>query len=178
MARMVDDLLVLAKAERPDFLKLATVEVATLTDELGAKMRTLGERDWRVEDVGRGVIVADRQRLTQAIMQLAQNAVQHTPQDAEVALGSGVNRTSARFWIRDAGPGIAPEHHGRIFGRFSRGGDSARFDGAGLGLAIVKAIVEAHGGRVTVESRVGHGSTFAIEVPLDPPAAKEPKIVR
>jgi two-component system OmpR family sensor kinase len=178
MARMVNDLLVLAKAEQPDFLRLETVHVATLTDELASKIRTLGERDWRVDEVGQGVIVADRQRLTQAVMQLAQNAVQHTPKGAEAALGSEVNEASARLWIRDAGPGIAPERHERIFARFSRGEASSRSDGAGLGLAIVKAIVQAHGGRVTLESRLGHGSTFAIEVPLDPPAAKEPSIVR
>jgi signal transduction histidine kinase len=177
MARMVNDLLVLAKSEQPDFLKLETVQVATLTDELASKMRTLGERAWRIDGVGQGVIVADRQRLTQAMMQLAQNAVQHTPDGAELALGSKVNAASTRFWIRDTGPGIAPEYHERIFARFSRGDGTSRFDGAGLGLAIVRAIVQAHGGRVFLESRLGHGSTFTIEVPLDPPAAKEPSIV-
>ena len=78
MSRFVDDLLVLAKAEREDFLHIAPLELGALTDELLDKAAGLGRRDWRLEHRGERLLHADRQRLTQAVMGLAQNAVQHT----------------------------------------------------------------------------------------------------
>lgn len=74
----VNDLLLLAKAEEPDFLEPEPVDLDVLTDELVAKTRALGDREWVLESRGDGVVEADRQRLTQAVVQLAQNAVQHT----------------------------------------------------------------------------------------------------
>ena len=78
MSRFVEDLLTLAKAERPDFLHLDTLDLDLLTDELMAKATKLAPRDWRLEHTGAGLLTADRQRLTQAVMNLAHNAVQHT----------------------------------------------------------------------------------------------------
>jgi len=78
MARFVDDLLLLAKAEQGDFLHLGPLDLDVLTDELYAKSQALADRDWRLSGSGAGRLTADRQRLTQAVMQLAQNAVQHT----------------------------------------------------------------------------------------------------
>ena len=76
-----------------------------------------------------------------------------------------------RLWVEDHGPGIPPEEHERIFKRFYRLGSELRREtqGVGLGLAIVKQVTEAHGGRVIVESAVGHGSRFTVELPLRPP---------
>jgi two-component system, OmpR family, sensor kinase len=170
MGRMVDDLLLLAQADEPHFLQLELVNVADLTDELESKAHALGRRSWRVEGTGRGIIVADRYRLTQAVMQLAQNAVQHTDEDAEIALGSAVVPDEARFWVRDSGPGIPPEERDRIFDRFVRGSDGPRTAGAGLGLAIVRAIATAHEGRVELVSNSSGGSTFTIVIPTDQPA--------
>ena len=170
MQRIVDDLLLLAKRERPDFLDLATVEVGALTDELHAKVTALAPREWVVESRGRGVIVADRQRVTQAIVQLAENAARVTEEGAWIGVGSAVADGEARFWVRDRGPGIPYEEQGRLFERFRRGSGFARSGGAGLGLAIVKAIADAHHGRVEVESRPGAGATFTMVVPIDPPA--------
>jgi signal transduction histidine kinase len=170
MSRMVDDLLLLAQADEPHFLQLELVNVADLTAELESKASTLGRRNWRVEATGRGTIVADRYRLTQAVVQLAQNAVQHTDEDAEIALGSAVVPGEARFWVRDSGPGIALEEQDRIFERFVRGSNGNRAAGAGLGLAIVRAIATAHEGRVELVSNSGGGSTFTIVVPTDQPA--------
>lgn len=173
MQRIVADLLTLAKVERPDFLAFETVDVARLTEELGGKVRALGGRAWTIEAIGRGIVVADRQRLSQAVIQLAQNAVQHTAAGDEIALGSSVDAGEARFWVRDAGEGIATDRLPMIFGRFSRGGEARRrSDGAGLGLSIVRAITEAHGGRVEVESAVGNGSTFTVVLPIDQPAGE------
>jgi signal transduction histidine kinase len=168
MARIVQDLLLLAKHGRPDFLDLATVDVGALTEELHAKVTALGDRDWLLENRGRGVIVADRQRVTQAIVQLAQNAARHTDEGQPIALGSSVADGEARFWIRDRGPGIAPDEQESIFGRFYRG-SGERAEGAGLGLAIVKAIAEAHCGRVELESRTGAGAAFTVVIPVDQP---------
>jgi two-component system OmpR family sensor kinase len=170
MSRMVDDLLLLAQADEPHFLQLELVNVADLTAELESKASALGRRDWRVEATGRGTIVADRHRLTQAVVELAQNAVLHTDDDAEIALGSAVKPGEARFWVRDNGPGIPPEEQGRIFERFVRGENGRRTAGAGLGLAIVRAIATAHDGRVELKSRPGGGATFTIVVPTDQPA--------
>jgi signal transduction histidine kinase len=170
MSRMVDDLLLLAQADEPHFLQLELVNVADLTAELESKASALGRRNWRVEATGRGIIVADRYRLTQAVVELAQNAVQHTNEDGEIALGSAVVPGEARFWVRDCGPGIAPEERDRIFERFVRGSDGGRAAGAGLGLAIVRAIATAHEGRVELVSKSGGGSTFTIVVPTDQPA--------
>jgi signal transduction histidine kinase len=116
------------------------------------------------------MVVADRQRLTQAVLQLADNAVQHTSEGGVVGLGSSVGLEEARIWIRDTGSGIAPADRERVFERFSRGAGPRRSDGAGLGLAIVKAIAEAHHGRVELESRPGEGAMFTIVVPTRPPA--------
>jgi signal transduction histidine kinase len=170
MGRIVDDLLLLAQADEPDFLRLELVNVADLTAELETKASALGRRNWRVEATGRGIIVADRQRLTQAIVQLAQNAVQHTGEDTEVALGSAVVPGEARFWVRDSGPGLPPEEQDRVFERFVRGSNGRRSGGAGLGLAIVRAIAAAHAGRVELDSAPGRGATFTIVVPTDQPA--------
>lgn len=84
MSRFVSDLLLLARAERPDFLNLDTVDVSTLTEELHTKASALGDRTWTLDAVGKGRIVADRQRVTQAIMQLAQNAMQHSGADGAI----------------------------------------------------------------------------------------------
>jgi two-component system, OmpR family, sensor kinase len=174
MNRIVNDLLLLAKARQPDFLDLETVDVGRLTEELHAKATALGQRNWQLEAVGRGVIVADRQRLTQAVMQLAQNATEHTTDGDDIAMGSEVADGRALLWVRDEGSGIAPEVRDRIFERFARAGNGARPSaGAGLGLPIVKAIVEAHHGSVRVDSGPGRGATFALEIPVDQPLERE-----
>lgn len=169
MSRLVDDLLLLAKAEQPDFLKLETVDIAALTAELYAKSEALAQRDWRLEERGEGIVVADRQRLTQAMIQLAHNATRHTAEGDRIGLGSSVEEGEARLWVRDSGSGIAIEEQGQIFERFARGSQGPRTEGAGLGLAIVKAIIEAHHGDVEVHSRPGAGATFTLVLPVDQP---------
>ncbi|MCA1735632.1 MAG: HAMP domain-containing histidine kinase [Actinobacteria bacterium] len=165
MSRIVSDLLLLAKAQQPDFLRPESVDVATLTSELHAKLSAIAPRDWQVESVGHGLIRADRQRLTQAVIELAENATKQTEVGGVVALGSFVADGEARFWVRDTGPGIPGGEQTRIFGRFARGSSTRRTDGAGLGLSIVDAIARAHGGRVELSSHPGHGATFTVVVP-------------
>jgi two-component system OmpR family sensor kinase len=173
MGRFVEDLLTLAKAERPDFLYPEDVDVDELAEQLVAKASALAPRRWELEQVVPGRIVADRQRLTQAVMNLAHNAVQHTAVGDRIALGCALADGHARLWVHDSGPGVAPEDAERIFERFARGGDGPRrTEGAGLGLAIVRVIAEAHGGRVKLDSPPGDGATFTLVIPTEPPEAE------
>ncbi|UFP96818.1 HAMP domain-containing protein [Gloeobacter morelensis MG652769] len=168
MNRFVDDLLLLARAERPDFLFFELFDVGELTDELYAKARALAPREWSIEARGSGRMVADRQRLTQAVINLAQNAVQHTGPGDRIAIGSALRGAWVYLWVSDCGPGIAPEDQRRIFERFERGSHS-RYEGSGLGLAIVQAIATTHGGSIQLTSTPGAGATFTLVLPLDPP---------
>lgn len=166
MARMVDDLLLLAKAEQPDFLRLAPVSVPELTSDIDAKVRALAPRRWVLEGLGEGEARLDAHRVTQAVVQLAQNAVQHTGPGDEIRIGSSLADGTVSFWVTDTGRGVAPEDAERIFQRFTRGESGVRDGtGAGLGLAIVKAIVEAHRGVVVLRSPPGAGATFEVELP-------------
>ena len=168
MARLVDDLLLLAKAERADFLQLEPVDVAELVPAVLTKVSALAPRDWQLGSVDEVTVTGDRQRLTQALGQLAQNATQHTAHGARIALGAASDDDAVRLWVEDAGEGIEAADQDRIFERFARASASARrSDGSGLGLAIVLAIAEAHGGYVELASRRGQGSTFVIVLPRD-----------
>lgn len=170
MSRIVDDLLLLAKAEARDFLYLDTVDVAALTEEVQGKASALAPRRWTLDAAARGFVVADRQRLTQALMQLAENAAKHTEEGDVIAIGSRLEGTEFRIWVRDSGRGIPADEQESIFDRFARGASAARVDGSGLGLAIVRAIAEAHSGRVELESEPAAGSTFTLVLPVDQPA--------
>jgi signal transduction histidine kinase len=168
MNRLVDDLILLAKSERPDFLQLETVNVEALTQELFSKACALADRHWVLDNVGRGQAVLDRQRITQAIMNLAQNATQYTQPNQTIAIGSAIRSKMVHFWVRDTGEGISLDDQQRIFDRFARAANSRRrSEGAGLGLSIVRAIVEAHHGQIKLRSQLGKGSTFTIMIPLD-----------
>ncbi|MFI7126782.1 ATP-binding protein [Nonomuraea sp. NPDC050153] len=167
MNRIVEDLLTLARAEQPGFLDIHDVEVADLTVSVVAKARALGNRRWRVDEVAEARVPADRQRLTQALMQLGANAVRHTTDDDLIAVGSAVRDGWVELWVRDSGPGVAPAERERIFGRFVRGaGRTVTYEGAGLGLAIVRSIAEAHGGNVKVTEAPGGGACFVMSIPL------------
>jgi two-component system OmpR family sensor kinase len=177
MSRCVDDLLLLARAERPDFLRRTPLEPCDLVDRLPALVRPLGERDWRLVRGPSGIIYADTDRLTQAMINLVTNAVRYTKPGDVIELGAGTEAGHARLWVRDEGTGIAPEDQKRIFRRFARGQDptTRQGEGTGLGLAIVDAIAAAHGGRTELESAVGVGSTFSLVIPIGlPPTGAAP----
>jgi len=180
MTRFVDDLLLLARAERADFLALDTVSLEDLAAELEAKARGLADREWRLDASGGGELVADRHRLTQAVMNLAGNAVQHTHPGDRITIGVASDPGGVRLWVSDNGPGIPVEEHERVFERFARAGGRRPSEGAGLGLAIVRAIAEAHDGRVELDSVPGHGSTFTLVLPRRAPriAVAPPPTIR
>ncbi|ABS04271.1 sensor histidine kinase [Kineococcus radiotolerans] len=168
MTRLVDDLTLLAKARRPDFVTLQAVEAGRLLDDVYDKVVPLGERQWRVEERAEVTVQADGQRLTQAVLQLVSNAVKFTRPGDLIALGSAVRGGELHLRVRDSGPGIAAGDLDRIFERFGRAETGRGVEGSGLGLSIVTAIAEAHGGRVDVSSAPGLGSSFAVVLPLVP----------
>jgi signal transduction histidine kinase len=180
MSRFVKDLLLLMKAERPDFLRLETVDLEVFTEEVFAKARGLGDRTWQLEAVGEDSILLDRQRIAQVILNLAQNATQYTQERDVITIGSAVEGDRVRFWVRDSGEGIAIQDQERIFDRFARGRNSERrSEGSGLGLSIVQALVKAHGGHVELFSRLGEGSTFTVIIPKrTSPESKRPNLAR
>jgi signal transduction histidine kinase len=175
MSRLVNDLLLLAKATRPDFLQPETVDLDDLTRELFAKASALAQRDWRLSSVGSGRIVADRQRVTQAVMNLSQNAVTHTMAGDAVELGSELRNGRVRLWVKDTGPGVPEHEQARIFERFVRLDRAPAGEGAGLGLAITRAVAEAHGGRVELDSHPGVGARFTVIIPTEPPQEVSPR---
>jgi two-component system, OmpR family, sensor kinase len=166
MSRIVSDLLTLARTEQPDFVNPRIVDVDELTVRMLETARGLAERDWRLDGITIGRALIDEQRMMQAVLQLAQNAVAQTSDGQTIAIGSKVDSDEAHFWVRDTGRGVSDADRERIFERFYRGGSlRSESDGAGLGLSIVSAIAAAHGGRVEVESNVGEGALFRIVVP-------------
>lgn len=167
MTRIVNDLMLLAAASRPDFVRRTTFPASELVSTIFEKARVLGQRDWRLE-VGRDTeLNADRERLTQALIQLADNAVQYTRPEDTIAIGLDSDDTAVRLWVRDTGLGIPRERHELIFKRFNRGDNAGRAAGShvGLGLSIVDAIASAHGGSVELVSAEGEGSTFTLVLP-------------
>ncbi len=115
----------------------------------------------------------DSGALAQSLSNLLDNAVKYSNGSQEIEAGLRHDGSWAVIWVRDHGIGIPRDEQGKIFERFHRVSTGLVHDvkGSGLGLAIVRHIVLAHGGRVTVESRVGEGSTFSILLPVDPPEA-------
>lgn len=191
MSRIVEDLVIVAAAERPDFVRPAPIDVADLTIDVGEKARALGERDWKVEPEALCVARLDRQRIVQAWMNLARNAVQHTAESDEIRIFSRVDGRSLLLGVSDTGEGVAVADRERIFDRFARGLSARRTDadGAGLGLAITAAVAAAHGGTITL-TETGRatttrtddadgapaptGATFTIVVPLEHPSPTDP----
>ncbi len=192
MSRLVNNLILLAKAERFDFLQEETIDIALFTQEIYSKITTLAQRNWQLNNQGRGYLQGDRQRLTQAIINLAQNAVQHTEETDRIILGSKSDATPRRrqaftshslmqgnahqesdrhtvsFWIEDTGTGFAPKDRELIFQRFARAANNRRYSqGQGLGLSIVQAIAQAHQGKVEANGEIGKGATFTLILPLN-----------
>src|ERR687896_860132 len=159
MTRLVDELRVMAHTRRPEFLEAEQLDVGTLVREVLDKVRGLAPRDWQLKSC-RGVrLVGDRQRLQQALINLAHNAVQYTGVEDRIVIGAGAHEQGARLWVADTGPGVPEDEHARIFERFAYGAGGRRHSNStGLGLAIVSAIARAHGGHVELDSTPGNGA--------------------
>lgn len=128
-----------------------------------------------------GTLTGDERRLKQALFNLVINAITHSPDDGSVTLSAQRKDGAVQFAVTDTGAGIPGEDLERIFGRFETGkGGKASGEGLGLGLALVKSFVELHGGRVEIDSEVGHGTTVSFNIPpagaaADGPDAEAPR---
>ena len=168
----------LANAGHPDFIRKAPIRIPEFLQQVMEKVHVLADRHWQIDESADYVVEADPQRLTQALVQLAANAVKYTGGSSTIALGSRIEGPTAPdgtplagsdtlvLWVRDTGAGIEVKDQQRIFERFGRARPGRGEEGSGLGLAIVAAIAEAHGGTASVESAYGQGSRFMIRVPL------------
>ncbi|WP_188754877.1 sensor histidine kinase [Microbacterium album] len=166
MSGLVADIAALADAERPALHRPAPVDLGRLTRDVFEKVRVIPSHDWALEAEARGVARLDAARVTQAWLQLADNARKYAPEGTRIALGSRRAGRVLRCWVQDEGPGIPVEAHERIFERFGRVDDGRGTAGSGLGLSIVRAIAAAHGGRVEVDSAPGRGARFTLVLPL------------
>ena len=171
LARLVDALLLLSRADLGAIeLRLEPVDLVEVAKEAAEVVHVLADEKRQplaVAASGPLPVRADRVLLRQAIVNLVDNAIRHGPPGQPIRLVGRFVDGHAAIEVIDAGPGIAREHHERIFERFYRV-DRARsreLGGAGLGLAIARSTVEAHGGRIELESGIGRGATFRLLIP-------------
>ena len=114
-----------------------------------------------------GAIRADERKVKQVLLNLLSNALKFTPEGGRIDVAADVYEGAARIAVRDSGVGIAPEDQQAVFEEFRQvGATSLRVEGTGLGLAISRKLIELHGGRLWVDSKVGEGSTFTFTLPL------------
>jgi signal transduction histidine kinase len=176
--RLIERLLLLARAERPDPALLADVEIESFLEDVFVAWSEAARRTWRLGPLPAGRLRAAPDCLRVALDALLENAVTYTKEGDLVALRARVHGHTLAIEIEDGGPGISPDAVDRIFDRFARA-DAARSradGGAGLGLAIVAAVARAHHGRCAVATS-GTGSTFSLALPgfrEPPPAAPAP----
>ncbi|HVA90484.1 MAG TPA: ATP-binding protein [Chloroflexota bacterium] len=169
MGRLVANLLLLARGDEARAIDRRVVELDVLLLEVARQAHglsstariTIGHED-------QAQVQGDADLIKQVLLNLVDNAITHTPPGGQVELSLTVADGEARLAVRDSGPGIAPEEVERIFERFYRldRARGRRTGGAGLGLAIARWIVEAHGGRIIVETTRGQGSTFVVALPI------------
>jgi signal transduction histidine kinase len=170
ISRLVDDLLVLAQAERTDFLRVEVVDVRPFVTDLWDGLTLTADRRFELGTIADGSLRADPDRLAQALRNLARNAIEHTAEtDGLVRLDvKPLAPDRIRFEVSDDGPGIPEHERERVFERFHRTdtGRTRATGGAGLGLAIVRAIAEAHKGTVSVrDGSTGHGAAVELVLP-------------
>lgn len=173
MARLVRDLLILAKARRPDFVVREPTEVGALVEGTLHRATALAERDWMIDTHVEAEVLLDGQRITQALLQLCENAVRHTSPGTQIGIGAQVRGDLVEFWVRDQGTGVPADRREDIFERFTQvdfDQPAVRGEGFGLGLSIVAAIALAHGGSATLDPPgPTAGSTFRITATSLPP---------
>ena len=173
MDRLIQDLLDVALMESGQLtIKPAPLSVRKLIVEVVEMQKSLASSsslELRI-DVDRDVpdIWGDRDRLLQVFENLIGNAIKFTNAGGGVTVGAATRNREVVFWVADTGCGIPSEHMPRVFDRFWQATRAAR-QGAGLGLPITKGIVEAHGGRIWVESTPGRGTTFSFTIPRGSP---------
>ena len=170
MTRLVEDLLLLARAEAGKLpLRHETVALETVLAEVAREIQVMAREKGialRLEISEPVVVLGDADRLKQVFINLASNAVKYTPQGGEVVLTLETEPGWAVCRVKDNGPGIPPEDLPHVFERFYRADKArSRGKGFGLGLSIAYWIVKHHGGEITAASEMGKGTTFTVRLP-------------
>jgi signal transduction histidine kinase len=158
----------IALASEPVSVHQVVAEVVDLTRPMAAELNTRV----RVPRVPRSLqVTADRQRLTQVLLNLVTNAIKYNRREGWVEIRATTSDGRCRLWVRDGGVGLRPEEMERLFTPFERlSAAASAIEGTGLGLALSKSLMEAMGGSIGVESVLGKGSTFWVELPRAAPA--------
>ncbi len=168
MGRMVEDLLLLARAQDEGFVRAEDVAVPELTEDLLDAQRATADRDFRHEARARGVLHADPDRMAQAIRNLLRNAIEHTQDGGTIVLWVDHDGGRLTVGVDDDGPGIPADERQRVFNRFHRAdahGPRGSGTGTGLGLSIVQAIATAHGGVAQASSSPAGGARVTMTLP-------------
>jgi signal transduction histidine kinase len=164
--QILERLLLLAKADQPDFVVLEQVELEPFLEDVFMRWSEVAPRAWQLGDLAAVTVAVDLEGLRCALDALLENAVKYTDHGDAIELSSHADGADVAIEVADAGCGIPQDALAHIWERFGRA-DAARtraHGGAGLGLAIVDAIARAHGGRCTVATS-SSGSTFALRLP-------------
>lgn len=172
MAGLVHDIELLTSAGQETQLTMTPVDVADVTRQVFARASAWNEHEWVLAEAASLVIEADADRITQAWLQLADNARKYATAGTRVKIGSTLGDSGVSLWVQDEGPGIPLESQARVFERLGRVDSGRGISGSGLGLAIVRAIAEAHGGSATLESSPA-GSRFSIVLPCGDELAED-----
>ncbi len=175
MSRLVSDLLLLAQADAGIRLDLKPVELDTILLDVYRQAQIMAAGTGVQVHLGnedQAVVRGDADRLRQLLLNLVENGIKYTPAGGKVTLSLYRDNDWVQVSVADTGIGIAPEDLPHIFERFYRGSKrrAQGRNGIGLGLAIARWLAEAHGGQLTVASRLGEGSTFTLWLPLYRPA--------
>lgn len=172
MTRLTEDLLTLARVESgEDALHLRAVVPSVILNDAHESFNDLAKVSGRtivIHNDSEHPIKCDLDKIHQVMANLIENALKYSTPGSKVTVGASDSENGARFYVQDEGPGIGSEHLSRLFERFYRVDKSRSLEsgGTGLGLAIAKHIVLKHGGRIYVQSELGHGSTFSFILPF------------
>ena len=170
MGALVEDLLTLARLDQSRELVLAPINLTELVIEAVESARAAGpDHPVTLDLPEESFILGDSGKIHQVVANLLANARVHTPVGTPIAVSISSNEEGTSISIADSGPGLSQEDQARIFERFYRADPSrnrAREEGSGLGLSIVDSVMQAHGGKVIVTSKLGEGATFTVFFPL------------
>jgi two-component system, OmpR family, sensor kinase len=168
MGSLIDDLLLLARLDQGRPLERTPVDLGVLAVDAAADARVRAPERRVTASVSEGVVVnGDEHRLRQLVANLVSNALVHTPSNAPIEARVRSDNGTAVLEVHDDGPGMSPDVAARAFERFYRADPSRsrHHGGSGLGLAIVRAIVDAHGGTVSLDTGLGKGTTVRVQLP-------------
>jgi len=166
--RIVDRLLLLAQAERPDFVAPESIRLVPFLEDVFMRWAEVAPRAWRLGEIVDVTLQVDETWLRAALDALLENAVQYTDDRTRIELSARGEEHFVVISVEDEGLGIAADSLARVFERFARSdaSRSRREGGAGLGLSIAVAVARAHGGSCTARSVLDRGSVFELRFPL------------